>query len=287
MAWVRIEDAVTEHRKHLRAGPSACWLWICGIAYCQRQLSDGFIPEEAIPMLGVLKGAKPLADRLVEVGLFDRAEGGYVVHDYHDYNDTREEAQQRRGDLSGKRAMAGRLGGLRSAEVRRVAAEANKQANTQQESEAKRSPFPSLPIPIEEKNVSRTASAKRVVDLWNLIVTPPITQVTKLTADRISKINARLKASPDLAAWRTVIAWINRQDWCRAPGTGEHPNWTASLDWLCKSDGTFQKWLERAEQASVPRQAHQEKRPRNCQHEPPCVDDATHTKRFMSEQKAS
>ena len=74
MAWVRIEDAVTEHRKHLKAGPAACWLWVCGIAYCQRQLSDGFIPDEAIPMIGVPKGVKPLVDRLVAVGLFEKVE---------------------------------------------------------------------------------------------------------------------------------------------------------------------------------------------------------------------
>ena len=107
MAWVRIEDVVTEHPKHLQAGPAACWLWICGIAYCQRQLSDGFIPIQALPVLGIAKGVQALADRLVSVGLFDVVQGGYRVHDYHEFNDTREEALQRREAVRAQRRHAG------------------------------------------------------------------------------------------------------------------------------------------------------------------------------------
>lgn len=99
---------------------------------------------------------------------------------------------------------------------------------------------------------TRTPSAADVVTLWNQLVTPPIPQVTKLTADRTAKINARLKEFPDLASWRTVITWLNRQDWCRACGTGEHPNWTASLDWLVKNDGQIARYLERASTAMPP-----------------------------------
>lgn len=150
MAWVRIEDAVTEHRKHLRAGPAACWLWVCGIAYCQRQLSDGFIPSEALGMLGVAKGALKLAGQLVTVGLFDAVDGGYLVHDYHDYNDTREEAHQRRANLSAARAKAGRIGGLHSGSKR----QANAKQTQTPVAEAKRSPFPSLPIPEERTSAA-------------------------------------------------------------------------------------------------------------------------------------
>lgn len=95
-------------------------------------------------------------------------------------------------------------------------------------------------------STSAAAPAQAVVNLWNELVTTPIPKVTKLTQDRKAKIDARLKTYPDLAVWRTVITWINTQDWCRAPGRGEHPNWTATLDWLCKNDGVIQRHLERA-----------------------------------------
>lgn len=112
MAWLRIDDTVPEHRKMLMAGPAACWLWVCGIAYCQRQLTDGFIPALALSMIGVngATRAKKLADVLVNAGLFEVAEGGYRVHDYHDHNATKDEALARKGDISRTRSMAGKRG---------------------------------------------------------------------------------------------------------------------------------------------------------------------------------
>lgn len=120
MAWVRIDDQAPRHKKMLRAGPAACWLWVCGIAHCQSQLTDGFIPTEAVPLLGVTKGVKPLLDKLVEVGLFEVTDGGYRVHDYHDYNASRDQAIERRDEIHDAKSRAGRLGGLRSGEARRL-----------------------------------------------------------------------------------------------------------------------------------------------------------------------
>ena len=86
MSWVRIDDRAPEHRKQLAAGPVACWLWVCGLAYCNRQPArDGFIPVAVLPMLYPLLGVLKHATRLVDVGLWHRGEGGYLVHDYNDF----------------------------------------------------------------------------------------------------------------------------------------------------------------------------------------------------------
>jgi hypothetical protein len=95
MAWVRLDDQVPQHPKVLRAGPSASWLWVCGIAYCSRHLTDGIIPAEALSTFGV-PGARRLAARLVEIGLWHRAGSGFQVHDYHAYNDHAEDVKARR-----------------------------------------------------------------------------------------------------------------------------------------------------------------------------------------------
>lgn len=115
-----------------------------------------------------------------------------------------------------------------------------------------------------ERISSRTASAQAIVDLWNQLVTAPIPQVTKLTTDRRAKLDARLKSFPALETWAEAITWVNGQDWCRASGKGDHPNWTASLDWLCKNDGVIQRALEKS--ATVPA------RPAEwvCLHDPHC-----------------
>jgi len=113
MAWVRIEDQVPRHPKMLSAGPVACWLWVLGLCYCQHQLTDGFIPDMAVPVLG-MKLASRYAKTLVKVGLWERVEGGYRVHDYLAFNDTRatalekREAAKRAKSEAGKKGMASR-----------------------------------------------------------------------------------------------------------------------------------------------------------------------------------
>ena len=74
MAWVRIDDQAPRHDKMLKAGPAACWLWVCGIAHSQSQLTDGFISFESLPMIGVAGNVRAMAEKLVTVGLFDAAE---------------------------------------------------------------------------------------------------------------------------------------------------------------------------------------------------------------------
>lgn len=92
MAWVRLDDQIPRHDKMLRAGPAASWLWVCAIAHAQSQLTDGFISNAALLTFGI-PHAKKLATVLLSVRLFDKAEGGYRVHDYHDFNASAEEVR--------------------------------------------------------------------------------------------------------------------------------------------------------------------------------------------------
>lgn len=127
MSWVAIDDNAPEHRKQLAAGPAACWLWVCGIAYCNRQKArDGFIPEAKVAVLYPIPNAKREAERLVSAGLWKRVEGGYLVHDYHEYQPTAEQIEAMR---EAKR-RAGSAGGKRSGEVRRAKADAKQTKQT-------------------------------------------------------------------------------------------------------------------------------------------------------------
>lgn len=74
------------------AGPVACWLWFCGVLYCRRALTDGYIPKGKVPGLIVgLTGAGAFrhAAKLCDVGLWHEELGGYRVHDYLDWNPTK------------------------------------------------------------------------------------------------------------------------------------------------------------------------------------------------------
>jgi hypothetical protein len=106
MAWIRIESSVARNKKFVKAGPAPSWLWLCGLCYCQEGLTDGFIPREALPYLGV-KNAPQLAAFLVKSGLWDEVEGGWQVHDYLSHNRSAAEV----AELKDRRGSGGKLGG--------------------------------------------------------------------------------------------------------------------------------------------------------------------------------
>jgi len=105
-AYIKLLCSVARNRKFVKAGPAPSWLWACSLMYCQEGETDGFIPEESLPYLGV-KNAAQLADHLVKAGLWEKADGGWRVHDYLVYNKSASEI----ADLKTRRADGGNLGG--------------------------------------------------------------------------------------------------------------------------------------------------------------------------------
>lgn len=96
MGWVKLDDGFPEHPKVEQAGERAAWLYVCGLAYCSRQLTDGFIPDQKIGRLTQTTGERALADRLVQVGLWDRADDGYRVHDYCKHQRSKAQVERQR-----------------------------------------------------------------------------------------------------------------------------------------------------------------------------------------------
>jgi hypothetical protein len=118
MTWVRIDDRFPTHPKSIAAGPLARDLFVCGLAYCNLHLTDGIIHLSAISMLAPGQRRPEIAAaRLVEVGLWEKSEQppGWRVHDYHDWNKTKDEVSE----IIELKRVAGRLGGRKSGEARR------------------------------------------------------------------------------------------------------------------------------------------------------------------------
>jgi len=114
VAWIRVESSVARNKKFVRAGAAPSWLWLCGLGYCQEGLTDGFIPAEALPYLGV-KNAAQLAQHLVKAGLWDVVDGGWNVHDYLEHNKPASAVRE----IVAERRKAGANGGLASGHSRR------------------------------------------------------------------------------------------------------------------------------------------------------------------------
>ncbi len=122
MVWVKIDDRVAHHPKFVDAGPVAAWLWVCGNCYCNKYLTDGFIPANKLRTVADITNVKKWADRLVEVGLWEAHEKnrvpGYLVHDFHDHNPPAAQVRASQSHLHEVRSGAGKIGGQRSAVTR-------------------------------------------------------------------------------------------------------------------------------------------------------------------------
>jgi len=95
VTWAKLDDTFHHHPKLMEVGLAAVGLYARGISYATDNLTDGRLPERWV--LGQMAGEDgTLADQLVEAGLWDRNGSGYLVHDYADYNPTREEVENRR-----------------------------------------------------------------------------------------------------------------------------------------------------------------------------------------------
>lgn len=124
MAWVRLDDGFPEHPKIAAAGPLAMALHVAALCYCNRNLTDGFVPNAVLARLADFTGidvkhaehdyepvtVAMLAEQLVQNDLWHEAAGGHQIHDYLDYQTSRADIRSGRDDLSVKRSQAGKAG---------------------------------------------------------------------------------------------------------------------------------------------------------------------------------
>jgi len=111
MAWARLDDGFGDHPKVLElidtlnemAGAAAIGLWTLGLSYAHSTMRTAKIPGY-VPRSFVHRARVPAAvgEWLCDAGLWERAEGGWIIHDFDDYLPSSE--------LKAKRAEAGRRG---------------------------------------------------------------------------------------------------------------------------------------------------------------------------------
>lgn len=82
MTWIKLDSGFPDHPKVVAAGPMAAWLYVCGLTYCARYLTDGRIPKGQVRRLSDIPKPDLQARRLVEAGLWIDDTEDYVVHDY-------------------------------------------------------------------------------------------------------------------------------------------------------------------------------------------------------------
>jgi hypothetical protein len=103
MPWGRLDDQANGSPKLLALSDPAWRMWGCALIYCQAQLTDGFVPQAAIHTFGVrAKDKEKVADELClaivpgKGPMWHKVAGGYQIHDYLDWNDSRNEVLAKR-----------------------------------------------------------------------------------------------------------------------------------------------------------------------------------------------
>lgn len=106
MPWLKLDDVFTEHPKVIGLSDAAFRVHVHALCYCVRLKTNGVVTQAA---LRTLRGTPRLAQQLVDALCWEpRKEGGWLVHDFLDYNPSREQLEVERE----RKQEAGRRGGL-------------------------------------------------------------------------------------------------------------------------------------------------------------------------------
>ena len=133
--WIKLDDGFATHPKVLAAGPIPALIQVRAICYASQHKTDGFIPEQAVMLL--LSGFDQLgidlgkvgnmasfgcqandiewAPKMVEYGLWEERPGGYYIHDYLDWNMSKDAYLEMKDKLSkaGRKGMKSRWKGTK------------------------------------------------------------------------------------------------------------------------------------------------------------------------------
>ncbi len=79
MSAFRIESGIWADPRMIALPGEASRLWVMAGSWAAGHDTDGFIPAEAVPRLGVYAGVRDL----LRHGLWEKVNGGYRITDFH------------------------------------------------------------------------------------------------------------------------------------------------------------------------------------------------------------
>jgi hypothetical protein len=91
MTWVKIDDRFPSHRKVALLSDRAFRLHVSAICWCSENLTDGRITNRELSLITRIRGVKATAKQLEDAGVWDRTEDGWAIHDYLDFNPSRDQ----------------------------------------------------------------------------------------------------------------------------------------------------------------------------------------------------
>lgn len=93
--FIKLADDFDENLKIVGLSDAAFRLFVSGLCYCARNLTDGRIPKPAANRL-LGKGINGAAKALLAAGLWENHGDAYVVHDYLEHQRSRAQIEEER-----------------------------------------------------------------------------------------------------------------------------------------------------------------------------------------------
>lgn len=235
MPWFPVDDGFAFHRKAVRAGNAAIGLWTRAGSWCAQQLTDGYVPEDMVQVLGTVSQA----ERLVRAGLWQPADGGYQFHEWSENgrNPTREDVLLRRKKEAEKKARmrAAKAAKSEESQVNYDSPQGTPEGRTGGLPEGVRS-TPPLPSTPQEKKTTTSSSARatRIPDDFTVDA-----DMVAWARDECPDVDGRRETAKFVDYWRGVSGQ-----------RGTKRDWTA----------TWRNWMRKAQEdgqrAQRPTQPH-------------------------------
>lgn len=97
MTWFRLDDSWLMHPRMRAAGKDGRSLFVAAGTYCAQQLTDGWIDKTVLPIIAAqAEVPAKLSTKLITVGVFEDHGDRIRVHDFLDYNPSREKVEAER-----------------------------------------------------------------------------------------------------------------------------------------------------------------------------------------------
>lgn len=159
--WLRVDDKFPDHPKARGLDAVAIAVWLAAACWSAEYEQDGRVTPEAArqlaarfdPQESLLTGEPPVVARLVSVGLWDRSEHGYIIHDFLEYNPSKADLEKRRKKERSRR----RKGYQDSVSARRRVAR-NVSPTTPHVASTRPDPYPTVPVLQEHKEQEPAAT---------------------------------------------------------------------------------------------------------------------------------
>ncbi len=90
MAYVKIDDGFHDHPRVVDVPLAAIGLWTLALSWSRKHLTDGHVPRTVVARLSSDRAVKRSTRCLVDAGLWQTTDTGYVFRDYLQHNDSKE-----------------------------------------------------------------------------------------------------------------------------------------------------------------------------------------------------